>query len=205
MLKFFQKDTRKKNFLFFLFFAGSRQCYCPSACKRPQPGILKTKCAFWHHCISSACLHLTAIPPPKFLAEEFEGRLTFRVAAKPISPDTGKSLAPVAVRRFTETSPRGLALTCIVCWKNQKCNVFFEDFFNYFLRFSFTYYTMFWKAADFFWSKHAKTKAPGSVSRGFFSAFSFGRLFVSVCHIARQVWIYAVWFKHLSAWIHPWT
>lgn len=118
MLDFSQKDTKKKNFFIFLFFAGSRQHYCHSDCKRPQPGILKTKCAFWYHRVSSACLHLTTIPPPEFLAEGFEERLTFRVAAKPISPDTGKSLAPVAGRRFTETASRGLALTYIVWRKN---------------------------------------------------------------------------------------
>lgn len=118
MLDFSQKDMKKKNFFIFLFFVCSRQYYYHSACKRPQPGILKTKCAFWHHRVSSACLHLTTIPPPEFLAEGFEERLTFRVAAKPISPDTGKSLASVAGRRFTETASRGLALTYIVWRKN---------------------------------------------------------------------------------------
>lgn len=115
---FLRKIRKRKTFLFFFFFASSRQHYCHSDCKRPQPGILKTKCAFWYHRVSSACLHLTTIPPPEFLAEGFEERLTFRVAAKPISPDTGKSLASAAGRRFTETASRGLALTYIVWRKN---------------------------------------------------------------------------------------
>lgn len=162
----FSRKIRERK-TFFIFFAGSRQCYCHSAWKRPQPGILKTKCAFWHHCVSSVCLHLTAIPPPEFLAEEFEGRLTFRVAAKPISPNTGKSLASVAVRRFTKTVPRGLALTCIVCWKNQKCNVFFEDFFNYFLRFFFTYIVYYvLKGCRFFLKQTCKNKSPRKCFQG---------------------------------------
>ena len=53
MLKFFQKDTRKKNFLFFLFFACSWQHRYCSACKRTsaqdtedQVCILTPPCQF---------------------------------------------------------------------------------------------------------------------------------------------------------------
>lgn len=136
----FSRKIRERKIFYFFFFlpaVGSTATALPA--KEPQPRILKTKCAFWHHRVSSACLHLTAIPPPEFLAEESEERLTFRVVAKPMFPDAGKNLASVAGRRFTETAPRGLALTYIVCKKNQMRNVFFEDFFNYFLWYSRVY------------------------------------------------------------------
>lgn len=119
-----------------IFFLRDWQYYYSSTAMpegKPQPGILKIKYAFWHHRASSACLHLiTTIPPPEFLAEEFEEHLTFRVAVKPIFPDTVHKSCVYHRPVICRNSTTGFSSYIFNMPKKLKSVTFFHDIFRFF-------------------------------------------------------------------------
>lgn len=147
-----------------IFFLRDWQYYYSSTAMsegKPQPGILKIKCAFWHHRASSACLHLTTIPPPEFLAEEFEEHLTFRVAVKPIFPDTVHKSCVCHRPVICRNSATGSSSYIFNMPKKLKSVTFFHDIFRFFL----CIYSMlfFWKDTEIlpsFLKQTPKSRSP---------------------------------------------
>ena len=118
-----------------IFFLRDWQYYYSSTAMpegKPQSGILKIKYAFWHHRASSACLHPTTIPPPELLAEEFEEHLTFRVAVKPIFPDTVHKSCVCHRPVICRNSATGFSSYIFNMPKKLKSVTFFHDIFRFF-------------------------------------------------------------------------